>query len=109
MVNKWKAYLREIEGHIQKYYSRQTRDALVASALYVRARMGDRDAARGRRLIATEGLDKLSLEAVGWLLPVLSGDKNSTAEVAAIRRLLGNRAEETAGAAPPVAAFAGAE
>ena len=44
-------------------------------------------------------MDKLSLEAVGWLLPVLSGDKSSTAEVAAIRQLLNNRAEETAATA----------
>ena len=58
-----------------------------------------RDPARARRLIADEGLDNLSLEAVGWLLPVLSGDKSSTAEVEAIRRLLNNRAEETAATA----------
>ena len=99
MLDKSKSYLRDIESHIPHYYSRDARDALVAYALYVRNRMGDRDAARARRLIATEGLDKLPLEAVGWLLPVLSGDKSSTAEVAAIRRLLNNRAEETAGTA----------
>src|SRR2546423_2733492 len=99
MLDKSKTYLRDIESHIPRYYSRETRDALVAYALYVRARMCDRDAARARRLIANEGLDKLSLEAVGWLLPVLSGDKNSAAEVAAIRRLLNNRAEEDAGTA----------
>src|SRR5581483_5230763 len=39
------------------------------------------------------------LEALGWLLPVLSGEANSKAEVAAIRRHLGNRVEETAGTA----------
>jgi uncharacterized protein YfaS (alpha-2-macroglobulin family) len=99
MLDKSKSYLRDIESHIPHYYSRDARNALVAYALYVRNRMGDRDAARARRLVADEGLDKLSLEAVGWLLPVLSGDKGSTAEVAAIRRLLNNRAEETAGAA----------
>src|SRR2546421_4338355 len=99
MLDKSKSYLRDIESHIPKYYGRAARASLVAYALNVRSRMGDRDAARARRLIADEGLDKLSLEAVGWLLPVLSGDKNSTAEVAAIRRLLNNRAEEDAGTA----------
>ncbi len=62
--------------------------------------MGDRDAAKARALIvAAGGLDKLSLEAVGWILPVLSGDAASAAQVEAIRRHLNNRAEETAGAA----------
>ena len=99
MLDKSKSYLRDIESHIPDYYSRSARAALIAYALNVRARMGDRDTARARRLIAAEGLDKLSLEAVGWLLPVLSGDANSATEVAAIRRLLNNRAEETAGTA----------
>jgi uncharacterized protein YfaS (alpha-2-macroglobulin family) len=99
MLDKSKNYLRNIEQHIPKNYSHVARGALVAYALNVRNQMGDRDAARARRLIADEGLDKLSLEAVGWLLPVLSGDKNSTVEVAAIRRLLNNRAEETAATA----------
>ncbi|HZT60404.1 MAG TPA: alpha-2-macroglobulin family protein, partial [Pyrinomonadaceae bacterium] len=99
MLDKSKSYLRDIEHHIPSYYSRECRATLIAYALNVRARMGDRDAARARRLIAEEGLEKLPLEAVGWLLPVLSGDKNSTAEVAAIRRLLNNRAEETAATA----------
>jgi uncharacterized protein YfaS (alpha-2-macroglobulin family) len=99
MLDKSKSYLRDIEGHIPKYYGRAARATLVAYALNVRSRMGDRDAARARRLIAEEGLDKLSLEAVGWLLPVLSDDEGSAAEVAAIRRLLNNRAEETAATA----------
>jgi alpha-2-macroglobulin len=99
MLDRSKSYLRGVESHIPKFYGRTARATLVAYALNVRSRMGDRDAARARRLIAEEGLDKLSLEAVGWLLPVVSGDANSAAEVAAIRRLLNNRAEETAGTA----------
>lgn len=106
MLDKSKSYLRDIEGHIPKTYGRDARNALIAYALYVRNRMGDRDAAHARQLIATQGLDKLSLEAVGWLLPVLSGDGNSTAEVEAIRRLLNNRAEETAGTAHFVTSYA---
>jgi alpha-2-macroglobulin len=63
-------------------------------------------AARARRLVASETVEKLSLEAVGWLLPVLSGDNASIAEVAAIRRHLNNRAEETAGTAHFVTGYA---
>jgi alpha-2-macroglobulin len=90
-------YLRNIEQNIPNWYSVESRRALVAYALYVRNRMGDRDAAKARSLIASAGgADKLPLEALGWLMPVLSGDVNS---LAAIRNHLNNRAEETAGAA----------
>ncbi|MCA1619217.1 MAG: hypothetical protein LC795_07880 [Acidobacteria bacterium] len=99
MLDRSKSYLRAIESHIPRRYGRDARNTLIAYALYTRARMGDRDAERARRLIATEGLEKLQLEATGWLLPVLSGDRASGAEVAAVRRLLSNRAEETAGTA----------
>jgi uncharacterized protein YfaS (alpha-2-macroglobulin family) len=97
MLELSKGYLRGIEGHIPHWYSVESRRALVAYALYVRNRMGDRDAGKARSLIASAGgVDKLSLEALGWLMPVLSGDANS---LAAIRGHLNNRAEETAGAA----------
>jgi uncharacterized protein YfaS (alpha-2-macroglobulin family) len=99
MLDKSRGYLRSVESRIPKRYGRDARNSLIAYALYTRALMGDRDAARARRLIAENGLEKLQLEAVGWLLNVLSGDNASAAEVAAIRRLLDNRAEETAGTA----------
>lgn len=99
MIEKSKRYLRDIEKRIPAKYPLDVRRALVAYALYVRDRMGDRDAGRARSLIREAGLDKLSLEAVGWLLPVLSGDAGSKAEVEAIRRHLNNRASEEAGTA----------
>jgi alpha-2-macroglobulin len=97
MLELSKGYLRSIEQHIPHWYSVESRRALVAYALYVRNRMGDRDAGKARSLISSAGgVGKLSLEALGWLMPVLSGDVNS---LAAIRGHLNNRAEETAGAA----------
>src|SRR5207249_2222808 len=51
------------------------------------------------------GLEKLSLESVGWLLSVLVGDQESGSEVAAIRHLLNNRVTETAGAAHFVCSY----
>jgi uncharacterized protein YfaS (alpha-2-macroglobulin family) len=80
-------------------YGPEARRALVAYALYVRQRMNDHDAAKARSVIGSAGLEKLSLESIGWLLPVLSGDANSNREVEAIRRHLNNRVTETAGAA----------
>ncbi len=51
------------------------------------------------------GLEKLSPEAIGWLLPVLSADAASTTQVEAIRRHLLNRVTETAGAAHFVTSY----
>jgi alpha-2-macroglobulin len=96
MFGKSEQYLRQIESHIPSRYGPDAQRALIAYALYVRAQMGDCDTARARKLIAEAGLENLSLESLGWLLSVLSGDKNSTNEVEAIRRHLNNRATETA-------------
>ena len=105
MLTRSRDYLRNVEQHIPYYYGIEARRALVAYALYVRNRMGDRDPARARRLIAEAGLSNLSLESVGWLLTVLSGDAGSTAEVAAIRRHLNNRATEEAATAHFVTSY----
>jgi alpha-2-macroglobulin len=99
MLEKSKRYLRGIEKRIPAKYPVDVRRALVAYALYVRDRMGEREAGRARSLIREAGLDKLSLEAVGWLLPVLSGDAGSRMEVEAIRRHLNNRVSEEAATA----------
>ena len=92
-------YLRQIESHYPEWYSLQTRQTLSAYALYVRARMGDRDPAKARKLLKQAGLENLSLEAVGWLWQVLLDDPASKDEVAAISRHVENRVVETAGAA----------
>ena len=105
MFDKAKEYLTEIESHIPSDYPTETKWAIRAYALYVRAKMGDRDVKRARDLITEVGVDALSMESVGWLLSVLSNDANSTNEVAAIRRLLNNRVTETAGMAHFVCSY----
>jgi alpha-2-macroglobulin len=99
MLEKSRGYLREIDRHIPAYYGVRTRRALEAYALYVRNLMSDKDPARARQLIAEEGLGGLSMESIGWLLPVLSDDPASRTQVAAIRQYLNNHAEEEAGTA----------
>jgi hypothetical protein len=99
MIDRSKGYLRNVERHVPSYCSAEARRAMIAYALYVRNRMDERDAAKARRLIAEAGLDGMSLETVGWLLAVLSGDQASQAELAAIRRHLNNRVSEEAGTA----------
>ena len=105
LFEKSQKYLREIESHIPSTYGIDARRAIIAYALYVRAQMGDSDAAGARQLIAEAGLEKLSLESTGWLLSILSKDKDSQDEVAAIRRLLNNRVTETAGMAHFVCSY----
>jgi uncharacterized protein YfaS (alpha-2-macroglobulin family) len=92
-------YLRQIEDHYPSWYGKRTRQTLSAYALYVRDLMGDKDAAKARRLLNEAGLEELSLEAVAWLWQVLNDDPGSAAELEAIRRHINNRAVETAGAA----------
>jgi uncharacterized protein YfaS (alpha-2-macroglobulin family) len=105
MFENSRQYLGAIESNIPAQYSAATRQAIIAYSLYVRAQMGERDSSRARRLIAEGGLEKLSLETVGWLLSVLTNDKESAAEVDAIRRLLNNRVTETAGTAHFVCSY----
>jgi uncharacterized protein YfaS (alpha-2-macroglobulin family) len=99
-----RAYVAEVERHIPSWYGEQARRAILAYGLYVEKHLGAQaalpaqSAARAQKL-AGKDLDKLSLEAVGWLLYALSGDAGARAEIAAIHRHLQNRATETAGTA----------
>lgn len=91
-------YLQSIEDHLPSWYSKESRYAVRAYAATVRAKMDDVDAGAARRLFNEAGLGGLSLEALGWLLPVLhrGGAEN---EVERILRHLENRVEETAATA----------
>lgn len=88
-------YLRDIESHYPSWYSQHTRWTLSAYALYVRNLMGDRDAGKAEKLLKEAGLENLSMEAVGWLWPVV----DDTGQLDAIRLFVNNRVVETAGAA----------
>ncbi len=99
MISRSLEYLRNIESNIPAWYSQKTRDSLVSYALYVRALLGDVDTGTARSLIAQRGLEKLSLESIGWLLTVLAGDSASADVRTEILRYLNNNVSETAGAA----------
>jgi uncharacterized protein YfaS (alpha-2-macroglobulin family) len=72
---------------------------LVAYALSVRARLGERDLEMARRVVKDGGLDSLPLEAAGWLLSALAGDPAAGEDLAALRTHLQNHAAEEAGTA----------
>jgi hypothetical protein len=92
------AYLTDIDAHLpDPPYSPEVRRTLKAYALYVRALLGDSDRAAARALF--DGSREHTVEELGWILAVLSGDPASERRVAEIRRQLANRASEEAGTA----------
>lgn len=93
-------YLRNIRHRFPHWYTPDARRVIESYAILVRDKAGEPDPARARAILAEAGgPEKLPLDALGWLLPVLSKDNASQAEVAAIRRHLDNRVAETAGKA----------
>lgn len=98
-INKSLVYLKNIEAKYPAFYSQESRWAISAYALSARALLGDADFDKARKLLEEATLEKLSPEAVGWILSVLADDKNSVELVALIKRQLLNRVTETAGAA----------
>ena len=99
MLSRSLDYLRNVEDHIPHWYGADVRRGLSSYALYVRTLLGDHDPAKAKRLIDTIGLENLSLESIGWLLFVLSGESALRETVDEIGRFLNNRVTETAGAA----------
>ncbi|MDQ3798960.1 MAG: hypothetical protein M3384_05885, partial [Acidobacteriota bacterium] len=101
MLNKTKPYLKNIESKFDEWHrkSPQARWTISAYALYLRDLMGDKDAAKAKALLKEATVEKLPFEAIGWILSVLANDRNSAAEVEAIKRFLMNRTTETAAAA----------
>ena len=105
LYDKSLEYLRNIESHIPSHYGVDAKRALIAYALYVRAQMGDRDTGKARKLLSELRIGNLSLETIGWLLYVLSGDQSSRNEVAALLHNLQNRVTETAATAHFVSSY----
>jgi uncharacterized protein YfaS (alpha-2-macroglobulin family) len=98
-------YVRDIESHLPSRYGLDAKRALIAYGLYVRAQMGDRDTSKARKFLASLRIENLSLETIGWLLFVLSGDEPSRNEVDALRLNLKNRVTETAATAHFVSSY----
>jgi uncharacterized protein YfaS (alpha-2-macroglobulin family) len=96
MLDKSLSYLRNIDANIPADYPDSCRWSLKAYALYVRKLLNDPAPADARALIADVTVERLPLEANGWLLFVLAGDNASEKEQQAIRRHLANRATQTA-------------
>lgn len=95
MLKRALDYLWNIEQRYPAWYEPPTRRTLSAYALYVRSLDGDRDSVKAEKLLREAGLENLQVDAIGWLWPVIE-DAGLRSE---IRRFVGNRVVETAGAA----------
>jgi uncharacterized protein YfaS (alpha-2-macroglobulin family) len=92
-------YLESIARRFPREYGPDVRRTLRAYALSVRALMDDPDPAQARTLVREAGVDGLSFEALGWLLPLLASSRATKDDAIAIRRRLANSVTETAAAA----------
>ncbi len=100
VIDRARPYLKNIEQHYPSYYPKEVRWAISAYALYTRKQLGDLDIAKGQALLKEAGgVDKLSMEADGWLLGLFAGNKTADAERKAIVRYALNHVSETSGAA----------
>ena len=99
MLDRARNYLRDIESKYDHYYPKEVRWSISAFALYTRKQLGDLDVAKAKRLIKEATVEKLPLEASGWLLATIAGQADAAAERKEIVRHAMNRVSETAGAA----------
>ncbi|HEU0036765.1 MAG TPA: DUF6049 family protein [Kofleriaceae bacterium] len=100
MIDRAKLYLQNIESHYPYYYGPEIRRTISSYALYTRKLMGDTDVAKAQKLLREAGgATKLNMEANGWLLGTLAGQKAAEADRKAIVRHVMNKVSETAGAA----------
>jgi alpha-2-macroglobulin len=67
-------YLRDIESRYPNWYSPDTRRTLSAYALFVRDLAGDRDTQKAETLLRDAGVENLSLDAIGWLWPLVENE-----------------------------------
>ncbi len=95
MLQSALAYLRQIENHYPSWYGPETRRTLSAYALYVRNLAGDRDSAKAQSLLNETNLENFSMQAIGWLWPVIDDEP----QLEAIRTFVNNHVVETGGAA----------
>lgn len=99
------SYLEDIENRIPRPYAAEARHALRAYAVYVLHLLGRPAGEEARRLVDEVGLDHLSPEALGWLLPTLAGDVRSSDHVRSVRLRLRSLVTETAGSAHFASAY----
>ena len=98
-LNRALGYLKDIENKCKALdYSPEITRSIVAYALYVRDLAGDSDVAKAKSLFAELKAQKgePNLEAMGWIWPLLSQKAKDSPEAVELKRIVMNRATETA-------------
>lgn len=92
------AYLKDIEAKCKaKKYGPSSIRTTKAYALYIRELMAEQDVDQAKKLFQEFAKEKnLDLDAIAWLWPTLAGHAKGSAEHIELKRLVLNRATETA-------------
>jgi len=98
MLEKTMQYLKNIDKYIDDYKGNARID-LKAMALYLRDKNGDTDISAAHALLSAQPLDKLSLEAMGFLLQIFAHKDPTSKDATAIYTYLSNCIVETASTA----------
>jgi alpha-2-macroglobulin len=99
LIDRAKPYLKDIESKYPWYYSKEVRWAISSYALYTRKQIGDLDIAKAQKLLREATVEKLPMEATGWLLGTMAQNASAAAERKQMVRHVMNKVSETAGAA----------
>lgn len=95
MKNRSLAYVRTVEARIPAWYSQEAKWVIRAYGIYVAELAGEPQPAKAKALLREATVDKLPIEAQGYLLPTLGKSK----EADQIEAFLANRVAESAAGA----------
>ena len=97
MWNKLRNYISNIDSHFPSYYGRSCVNSLKAFAYYVFSKHGEVSSKAAKELFEKEGINRFSMESLGWLLYCFSFDLLSCKEqIDLIMDHLKNKVNETA-------------
>ena len=69
---KLNQYLKNIEDHFPKWYSKETKISIVCYSLYVLTKQGEDLSSKAAQIFGQNVLKSLPLECLGWLLIALN-------------------------------------
>ncbi|MBX3282508.1 MAG: Ig-like domain-containing protein [Acidobacteria bacterium] len=106
-IERSKPYLKNVERYMTGpwYSSPKVRWTISAYALYVREKLGDRDVAKAKRLLAEATVKEMPYEGLGWLLSAFANDAEFAQEKAEILTFLNNHVTETTSTANFVTSY----
>lgn len=96
-LKKALTYLQKIETTFPESYRPEARCTISAYALYVLHLAGNTAGSQVQRILHQYSLEKMPLDAVGWLLPLMAGNVALDNEKNQLLRRINHQAVETSG------------